>query len=197
MPCDNYNYNYDGSGPFIDINQESCFRYTEASAVRPKKLNEVVTFKGQFYYRAPLELPIMSCCCGGPDNPCPGPEPQPDPPCPPTPDPCPDPEPQPCPEPDCFTGVTCNGNSYDTIDEAISNEECAGEVLVGCGTYLFPCTLRDDICIKGMGVEKTMLITSAGQTVNASISVLDVSISCVEGDGGADGVGLTDRTSVV
>ena len=89
------------------------------------------------------------CCCGG--GGC-KPEPKPEPPCPdPDPEPCP-PKPDPCPDPGCLDGVLCNGIVYQTIAEALEDNPCAGEIIVGCGTYELPPVLASDLCLKGQGV---------------------------------------------
>ena len=178
MPCENYNFDYEPSGAYIDINQE-CFSF-DAPVDVERKLKDPVTFRAQTYYRTNFVTPNM-CCCGGNPQPGPGPCPPPEPPVP----PCPPPEPEPCPEPDipegCFEGVYCNNILYQTMEEALEDNPCADELLVGCGTYALPLTLLDDLCIKGRGAEFTMISTAPGQQiVNNNVSIMDVTFVACE-----------------
>ena len=176
MPCENYNFDYEPSGAYIDINQE-CFSFNEPVDVE-RKLKDPVTFRAQTYYRTNFVTPNM-CCCGckpQPTPPCPPPEP-PVPPCPP-------PEPEPCPEPDipegCFEGVYCNNILYQTIEAALEDNPCADELLVGCGVYVLPPVLISDLCIKGRGAQFTMLNTEPGyKIVDNNVSIMDVTfVAC-------------------
>ena len=176
MPCENYNFDYEPSGAYIDINQE-CFSF-DAPVDVERHLKDPVTFRAQTYYRTNFVIPNM-CCCGGKPEPGPGPCPPPVPP-----GPCPPPEPEPCPEPDipegCFEGVYCNNVLYQTIAEAIEDNPCADELIVGCGVYALPLTLIDNVCIKGRGAEFTYLSTEPGQKiVNNDVSIMDVTfVAC-------------------
>lgn len=171
MPYDNYNFDYEPSGAFIDINQE-CFSF-DAPIDVDRKLKERITFGAQTYYRTNFVTPNMCCCKNGGCKPTPTPGPEP---CPPEPTPCPDPD-----VPDgCFEGVYCNNILYQTIGEAIEDNPCADEVLLGCGTYYLPLTLVDDLCIKGCGGDFTMISTTPGQKiVDNNISIMDVTfVAC-------------------
>ena len=179
MPCENYNFDYEPSGSYIDINQE-CFSFDAPIDVE-RNLKDPVTFRAQTYYRTNFVTPNMCCCQNG------GCKPEPEPgPCPPPtpPGPCPPPEPEPCPEPDipegCFEGVYCNNILYQTIAEAIEDNPCAEDVLVGCGTYVFPLTLVSGVCIKGRGSQFTFLSTEPGQKiVDDNVSIMDVTfVAC-------------------
>ena len=178
MPCENYNFDYEPSGTFVDLNKE-CYTF-EAPVDVDRNLKDVVTFKSQTYYRTNFVVPNR-CCCGG----C-KPEPTPPGPCPPPipPGPCPPPEPEPCPEPDipegCFEGVYCNNILYQTIAEAVEDNPCADEILVGCGTYVLPLVLVDDVCIMGRGSDFTYLSTEPGQkVVNNNVSIIGVTfVAC-------------------
>ena len=160
MPCENYNFDYEPSGAYIDINQE-CFSF-DAPVDVERKLKDPVTFRAQTYYRTNFVTPNM-CCCGGNPQPGPGPCPPPEPPVP----PCPPPEPEPCPEPDipegCFEGVYCNNILYQTMEEALEDNPCADELIVGCGVYTLPLVLASDLCIKGRGADFTFLSTEPGK----------------------------------
>ena len=129
MPSENYNFDYEPSGTFVDINKE-CYTFDQPVDVE-RKLSDVATFRAQTYYRTNFVLPNRCCCGSG------GCGPEPTPPVPPG--PCPPPEPTPCPEPDipegCFEGVYCNNILYQTIAEALEDNPCADEVIVGCGVY--------------------------------------------------------------
>ena len=177
MPCDNYNYDYEPSGAYIDINQE-CFSF-DAPVDVERNLKDPITFITQTYYRTNFVIPNM-CCCGG--------KPQPTPPCPPDPPvpPCP-PDPDPCPEPDipegCFEGVYCNNVLYDTIAAALEDNVCADVLDVGCGVYELPLTLTNDLCIRGRGAQYTLLSTVPGQKiVDNNVSIMDVSFVACERD---------------
>lgn len=180
MPYDNYNYDYEPSGAYIDINQE-CFSF-DAPVDVERKLRDPITFITQTYYRTNFVTPNRCCCGGGGCKP----EPVPPGPCPPPvpPGPCPPPEPEPCPEPDipegCFDGVYCNRIHYGTIAEALEDNECADEIIVGCGVYALPAKLTNDLCIKGRGAEYTYLSTDPGQKiVDDNVSIMDVSfVAC-------------------
>lgn len=172
MPCENYNFDYEPSGAYVDINQE-CFTFENPIDVE-RKLKDPVTFRAQTYYRTNFVIPNM-CCCGCKPQPGPGPCPPPEPPVP----PCPPPEPEPCPEPDipegCFEGVYCNNILYQTIAEALEDNPCADELIVGCGVYTLPLTLASDLCIKGRGSDFTFLSTEPGQKiVDDNVSIMDV-----------------------
>ena len=175
MPCENYNYDYEPSGAYIDINQE-CFSF-DAPVDVERNLKDPITFRAQTYYRTNFVIPNMCCCGGG------GCKPEPTPPTPPEPGPCP-PEPTPCPEPDipegCFEGVYCNNILYQTIAEAVEDNPCAEELLVGCGTYALPLTLVSGVCIKGRGAEFTFISTTPGQKiVDNGVSIMDVTfVAC-------------------
>ena len=179
MPCENYNYDYEPSGYYIDINKE-CYSFDAPIDVE-RHLKDPVTFVSQTYYRTNFVLPNRCCCCG-----C---KPEPTPPCPPVPPvppvpPCPPPEPEPCPEPDipegCFEGVYCNNVLYETIAAALEDNPCADVLDVGCGVYELPLTLTNDLCIKGRGVQFTMLSTLPGQKiVDNNVSIMDVTfVAC-------------------
>ena len=151
MPCDNYNFDYEPSGVFEDLNKK-CFTF-DAPVDVEWKLKDPVTFISQTYYRTNFVTPNMCCCGGGgcgpeptpPTPPCP-----PDPPCPPVP-PCP-------PEPGCQDGVVCNGTLYDTIEAALEDNPCTDEIIVGCGVFVLPPSLVAGLCIKGEGQEHTTLL---------------------------------------
>ena len=170
MPAENYNYTYDSSGVFTDLNK-ICYSF-DVPEEPDVKLNEVVTFKSQTYYRATLTYPNKCCCCNGSGSSV-------------SPsgciqDPTPQPQPKPEPEPDdcnCFTGVECEGFVYKTIKEALENAECPEEILVGCGTYELPLGLRDNLCIKGVDSSKTFITTAPGYTVvDNNVSILNVTV---------------------
>lgn len=191
MPCDNYNFDYEPSGTFVDLNKE-CYTF-DAPVDVERNLKDPVTFRAQTYYRTNFVTPNRCCCKDGgcqpepqPEpGPCPPPEPGPCP--PPEPGPCPPPEPRPCPEPvipdGCFRGVMCNGVSYCTIAEALEDNPCAGEILVGCGTYELPLTLMNDLCIRGQGAPHTFLKTEPGYVIgDDNVSIMNVSfVACDEG----------------
>ena len=178
MPCDNYNFDYEPSGVFEDLNKQ-CFSF-DAPVDVERKLKDPVTFRAQTYYRTNFVIPNTCCCKNGgcePEPPCP-PEP-PVPPCPPEPTPCPEP---PIPE-GCFEGVYCNNILYQTIAEAIEDNPCADELLVGCGVYVLPLTLLPDVCIKGRGAEFTMISTVPGQQiVDNNVSFMDVTFVACESE---------------
>ena len=171
MPYDDYNFDYEPSGAYIDINQE-CFSF-DAPVDVERKLKDPITFRAQTYYRTNFVIPNMCCCGGGGCKP----EPQPEPPCPdPDPEPCP-PRPDPCPDPGCLDGVLCNGIVYQTIAEALEDNPCADEIIVGCGTYELPPVLTNDLCLKGQGVEHTMIKTAPGyKIVDNNVSIMDLTL---------------------
>ena len=169
MPSENYNFDYEPSGTFVDLNKE-CYTFDQPVDVE-RKLSDVATFRAQTYYRTNFVLPNRCCCGGG------GCGPEPTPPVPPG--PCPPPEPTPCPEPDipegCFEGVYCNNILYQTIAEALEDNPCADEVIVGCGVYELPLALESNICIRGRGSDFTFLSTVPGQKiVDDNVSIMDV-----------------------
>jgi hypothetical protein len=178
MPCENYNFDYEPSGSYIDINQE-CFSFDEPVDVE-RHPKDSITFITQTYYRTNFVTPNMCCCGGGGCKPEPGPTP----PGPIPPGPCPPPPPEPCPEPDipegCFEGVYCNNILYNTIEEAVEDNPCAEELLVGCGVYVLPLKLVANVCIKGRGSEFTFISTEPGQKiVDDNVSIMDVSfVAC-------------------
>ena len=177
MPCENYNYDYEQSGVYEDLNRE-CYTF-DAPVDVDRNLKDVVTFVSQTYYRTNFVLPNKCCCQNGGCNP------EPTPPTPPTPPgPCPPPEPEPCPEPDipegCFDGVYCNDVLYQTMSEALEDNPCADELLVGCGVYELPLTLSNGVCIKGRGSDFTYISTIPGQKIaDDNVSVMGVSfVAC-------------------
>ena len=80
----------------------------------------------------------------------------------------------------CSEKVVCNGIEYDTIADALEDNPCAGEILLGCGIYQLPLMLIDDLCIKGKAQCLSYINTEPGQKiVNDNVSFMDITfVSC-------------------